>query len=37
VQLKKMAEQGLIQTGKKPDLVQQILNPHPSDFKKMQS
>ena len=30
----KLAEQGLIQTGKKPDLVQQILNPQPSDFKK---
>ena len=33
----KLAEQGLIQTGKKPDLIQRILNPQPSDFKKKQS
>ena len=30
----KLAEQGLIQTGKKPDLIWRILNPQPSDFKK---
>ena len=30
----KLAEQGLIQTGKKPDLIQRILKPQPSDFKK---
>ena len=30
----KLAEQGLIQTGKKPDLIRRILNPQPSDFKK---
>jgi hypothetical protein len=29
----KLAEQGLIQKGKKPDLIQRILNPQPSDFK----
>ena len=33
----KLAEQGLIQTGKKPDLIQRILNPQPSDFKKKQN
>ncbi len=33
----KLAEQGLIQTGKKPDLIQSILKPQPSDFKKKQS
>ena len=30
----KLAEQGLIQTGKKPDLIQRILKPQASDFKK---
>ena len=29
----KLAEQGLIQTGRKPELVKRLLNPQPSDFK----
>lgn len=29
----KLAERGLIQTGRKPELVQRLLNPQPSDFK----
>lgn len=34
VQLKiKLTERGLIQTGRKPELVQRLLNPQPSDFK----
>jgi len=33
----KLAEQGLIQTGKNPDLIQRILNPQLSDFKKEQN
>ena len=29
----KLAERGLIQSGRKPELVQRLLNPQPSDFK----
>jgi hypothetical protein len=29
----KLAERGLIQTGRKPELVKRLLNPQPSDFK----